>query len=384
MKRSDNLVWYVMGSLSLILILGIIGLSITGFITFNPSGEIVPDVNTVGLWHLNGDALDEVSGVIGTLVGGVSCSASGGKINGACSFDGTDDTINLRDISGADSVDALSVSAWVQNDLSGVASSIVTKSHSAVKSWSLTKGSNDKFSFRVFNDLDVSQTVSTSGQYNGVGWYHVVATYDGAELKIYVDDGTPSIAAFTGNIKDTSRNVCIGGTDNTAGCLTGDFDGSIDEVTIWNKALTLSEVQELFEAGGGTPPLCVEDWSCVGYAACVNNLENCNSVVDGNTCGTTYTGDFSEFAQSCVESCTDGANRPCGSDVGLCTIGTETCSGGTWGACSGVSPCSTLPPNPLYLPDPKPVFFMPSSIRPPSFMMQSVACFTNWSKEEVV
>src|SRR5690606_7146553 len=34
-------------------------------------------------------------------------------------------------------------------------------------------------------------------------------------------------------------------------------------------------------------------------------------------------------------TCEDGDTQPCGSDVGACMPGTQTCSGGTWGACSG-------------------------------------------------
>src|SRR3989338_7095324 len=98
MKRSDNLVWVIMGTLSLVLILGIIGLSLTGFITFS-GGEIVPDVNTIALWHLNGDAVDSAGGNNGVLVGDTDCSVTG-KLGNACSFDGAGDALSLGDIVG--------------------------------------------------------------------------------------------------------------------------------------------------------------------------------------------------------------------------------------------------------------------------------------------
>ncbi len=42
-------------------------------------------------------------------------------------------------------------------------------------------------------------------------------------------------------------------------------------------------------------------------------------------------------------SCVDGDARPCGSDVGACTPGTQTCEGGTWGSCDGtVDPVAEL------------------------------------------
>jgi hypothetical protein len=47
---------------------------------------------------------------------------------------------------------------------------------------------------------------------------------------------------------------------------------------------------------------CTPNWTCDGYAACLpNNTQECNSVLDLNTCGDTYGGDYSEFEpQVCV------------------------------------------------------------------------------------
>jgi len=43
-------------------------------------------------------------------------------------------------------------------------------------------------------------------------------------------------------------------------------------------------------------PLCILDWVCDGYDNCMtNNTQNCNSVVDNNSCGELYAGDYSEF-----------------------------------------------------------------------------------------
>ena len=45
---------------------------------------------------------------------------------------------------------------------------------------------------------------------------------------------------------------------------------------------------------------CIPNWSCNGYATCIVNEQACNSVEDLNTCGETYSGDYSEFTpQSC-------------------------------------------------------------------------------------
>jgi hypothetical protein len=56
--------------------------------------------------------------------------------------------------------------------------------------------------------------------------------------------------------------------------------------------------------------------------------ELCDGVIDHDCNGT--------IDDDCA--CTNGATQVCGSSVGLCTMGSQTCSGGTWGACSGTAP----------------------------------------------
>jgi hypothetical protein len=48
---------------------------------------------------------------------------------------------------------------------------------------------------------------------------------------------------------------------------------------------------------------CTPNWSCNGYAECINDEQVCNSVEDLNTCGETYGGDYSEFDPLVCDSC---------------------------------------------------------------------------------
>ncbi len=56
--------------------------------------------------------------------------------------------------------------------------------------------------------------------------------------------------------------------------------------------------------------------------------EQCDGAIDNDCNGTVDNG--------CM--CTNGATQACGSSVGLCTVGSQTCSGGMWGTCSGTAP----------------------------------------------
>ncbi|MDK9700708.1 MAG: choice-of-anchor D domain-containing protein [bacterium] len=101
----------------------------------------------------------------------------------------------------------------------------------------------------------VSQNgTSTAFQHNSTGtiptngsWHFVVATYDGAQVKLYIDgalSGTHSQTAALGSFSNTAR-LQIGYSDNGY----DRFAGKIDDVRLYNRALTESEVSSLY-----TPP----------------------------------------------------------------------------------------------------------------------------------
>jgi hypothetical protein len=70
-------------------------------------------------------------------------------------------------------------------------------------------------------------------------WTHLAVTYDGAALRLYVNGVQVSSRAQTGNLVTSSNPLQIGG-DSIYGQY---FQGTIDEVRIYNVALSLSEIQ---------------------------------------------------------------------------------------------------------------------------------------------
>src|SRR5262245_32466796 len=84
-----------------------------------------------------------------------------------------------------------------------------------------------------------------SGPLHGPGalpvntWSHLAATYDGATLRLYVDGVEVARRAQTGKIKSSSRELTIGGDAHFGQYWTG----RIDEVRIYDRALSASEIQ---------------------------------------------------------------------------------------------------------------------------------------------
>ncbi|KAI0209107.1 hypothetical protein LSAT2_006170 [Lamellibrachia satsuma] len=95
-----------------------------------------------------------------------------------------------------------------------------------------------------------SVNTRTSGN-TGVGnvavtqskWHHVALVYNGAKLKIYQDGVLKKITTLTGSIVDTDCSLYIGfmGSDN----VKGYFEGYIDDLRVYTRTLSLSEVKTL-------------------------------------------------------------------------------------------------------------------------------------------
>ena len=75
-------------------------------------------------------------------------------------------------------------------------------------------------------------------------WHHVVGTFDGFVIKIYVDGSEVGSTDYAGAIKDTDYKVGIGSFYGDA--WRHGFDGTIDEVRIYNRALTADEIRWLY------------------------------------------------------------------------------------------------------------------------------------------
>jgi hypothetical protein len=83
------------------------------------------------------------------------------------------------------------------------------------------------------------------GTINNSAWHHVFCTYDGEKLKIYVDGANKANTSIVGTIQNYDSVVNIGAYyDGT----TQSFNGSIDDVMIFRRALTPQEVSSLYNA----------------------------------------------------------------------------------------------------------------------------------------
>jgi len=175
-----------------------------------------------------------------------------GKIGQGLNFDATNDVIDFGDI--ADAVPQLTVSVWVKNSTVLLASldSIIAKDRSGFTQWIMSRSSTEKYAFQVCNDTPTCVTATADSASATTDWTHVVGSYDGAEVQVYVNsvaaDSTPP--ALTGNVRDRVDHMCLSGSWNGSACVDAGVQAKIiDDVRVYNRALSATEITMLYNLG---------------------------------------------------------------------------------------------------------------------------------------
>jgi hypothetical protein len=181
----------------------------------------------------------------GTIYG---ATWNGGYCNGGLQFNGTSDYIEIPDSVSLSPTSAITVEAWVKADFETVSSSgraILAKGDtpSIAPDYVLAVSSSKQISFYISDSAGhaypdpfptTTYTIKTGK------WYHIAGTYDGSMVKLYVNGKLED--QFPGSIalNDSDRPLYIGRW------RAGDpayWAGIIDEVKIYNRALTQEEIQ---------------------------------------------------------------------------------------------------------------------------------------------
>ena len=206
----------------------------------------------VDWWKGEGNANDSVGANNGTLTGGTYTS---GMVGQAFSLSGSSNFVSVPDSPSLDSLTTqITVELWMKaGQLTPNADwkGLVTKGNS---SWRLQATTFDKTVDWYINGLSSPDLLGTRDVNDGQ-WHHVAAVYDGANMFLYVDGTLDGSHAATGLIAQTSDPLCIGANSQafvpSCGCnqLGYFFNGLIDEVSLYKRALSASEIKAIYDAG---------------------------------------------------------------------------------------------------------------------------------------
>ena len=194
-------------------------------------------------------------GIGGTLTNGASWAA--GKYVGAVSLDGIDDYVDLGNPTALRLTGSMTVSAWINSSaFPGDDAPVVSKRGGSVGfqlDTTIDSGPR-KVGFKLTSSTgaDMIRYGTTPMQTNT--WYHIAGVYDAvtATLNVYLN-GQVEAGAQVGDVTstqlDSAQNVLIGRRWNGSDL----FNGRIDDVRIYDRALTAAEIQADMADGLGLP-----------------------------------------------------------------------------------------------------------------------------------
>jgi hypothetical protein len=217
----------------------------------------------VGVWQLDeghGTTVADSSGNgnNGVLSGGASWVD--GVFGPGLAFDGHSGQIKVNDNAALEPAKTLTVSAWVKNDgTPGTYRYIVAKGGNGciAASYGLYSGPSGGLEFYAAQQHGTVYARSPdAGQRVWDGkWHLAVGTYDGSTIRLYVDGvQVGSGTSWPGTLEyllPNSNDFYIG---NYPSCAPHWFLGSIDDVSVWSRTLSASEVKALLPASDDPPP----------------------------------------------------------------------------------------------------------------------------------
>lgn len=198
----------------------------------------------VAYWKLDGDATDSAGSNDGTIYGATTTT---GQVGDSLEFDGEGDYVDCGNNDSLDMADALTVSAWIKRSSFSTIGTIIGKNNgnSVTAGYSLhsyTQGLQLQFYSSNRWRRTTPRVAVTANQ-----WHHVVGTFNGNVAYLYVDGEQRASLVHNGDIA-----IAAGYPVQIAYWRSQRpeyFKGSIDEVAIFDTALSADQIEAMYQAG---------------------------------------------------------------------------------------------------------------------------------------
>ncbi|MBI4091220.1 LamG domain-containing protein, partial [candidate division WWE3 bacterium] len=233
-----------------------------GLVVKATTGTVTLLTNIIAYWKFDegsGTVVEDIVGVNEGTTHGSSAWTSSGKIDDAGLFSvananytsvGNDSSLNFTG--------AFSISTWIYPTAAGDANGFTGIVHKGTLTTSTSDPyaiyflSNRKLRFAI-DSATTGKTIDSTTVLSLDTWYHVVVVYDGANVSIFLNgNATPDTTDTTTitTLNTVATEVYIGASKFGSNPYRY-FTGRIDETGIWTKALTTTEIAQLYNSGSG-------------------------------------------------------------------------------------------------------------------------------------
>jgi hypothetical protein len=216
----------------------------------------------VAYYPFNGNANDESgNGNHGTVIGATLVADKFGKKNQAYNFPESNDYIEIGDVEALDGIPQLTGIAWIKPSSLPANATLIGKRHSCGHLFGgfVMRLSNSELTFLIFDSSDTRLVVETTSSPMSIdSWQHVAFVFDGSEadvadkMRLYYN-GMKQPASFLMNYPHiqtgSSKSALRIATTIDVVCAHEDFNGKMDDIRLYNRALSEGEVQALYQQG---------------------------------------------------------------------------------------------------------------------------------------
>ena len=279
----------------------------------------------VAYWKFDEDTGTSLSdatgnGNNGTWQGTLGSQWTTGKINSAGNFNASSQRYVDVSANSALTPTNITVSAWINLSNISTEQMIASDYVSNNTGWYM-EVFQSKLNVGLNGNVQLQGGITLSSS----TWAHVVFTYDGATLKLYVNGALDSSKTTAAGISNTAHDMYIGAY--TGNVNSDKLTGAIDEVGVWNRVLSAGEVTALYNSGTGI------QYPFTGIA------QTANLAVFQNSVGTTLanvdaSGDIATTGTVAVgtASVPTGVTANINGPVKVAGSGSEACSASTVGS----------------------------------------------------
>lgn len=202
----------------------------------------------ISWWTAENSTEDSIGTNDGQAFNGMAYTS--GSVNNAFSFDGVDDRIIVPDSNNLDITGDLTIELWIRQTVFNPENTVICKGAEDAENVYSIRFLGQIFEC-VFKDNLGNDVVLGGPAFEDFQWHHYAYVRQGNQHQIYADGFSFGAESFTNPpASSAGLPLTIGAQFNSqSSSYTNFFGGQIDEVSIYNRALTESEIQSIFNAG---------------------------------------------------------------------------------------------------------------------------------------
>lgn len=213
------------------------------------------DVNVLGGLFASGGMVetvrDSANGLNAIIHGEPSWTS--GQVGKAAQFNGTNEYLEVGQESPFDISERITVAAWIKvGAFDRNYQAIVTKGDTAWRIQRYLNTNKIEFACSGLSYNAPSGNIIGNKSVNDGQWHHVAGVYDGSRIHLYIDGQVDRSQASSGTINKNNYKVMIGENAQQQGRC---WNGLIDDVRIYNRALDPNEILQVKDGLGSTSGL---------------------------------------------------------------------------------------------------------------------------------